>query len=119
MIEYLDKAHIRSCASTFSYDSVKESLKVAAKNSSSNSNSDSRIESTTTTRNDERFIAGAQQLSNQLRNPTVDVTLTKDTKFASDLVDQIQSSLDSEEGNKVNADEVKVGFIVIIKCRTV
>ena len=45
--------------------------------------------------------------------------LTEETKFSSDLVNQIQYLLYSEEVNEVNADEVKVGFIGIIKCNTI
>ena len=45
--------------------------------------------------------------------------LTEETQFESNLVDQIQYSLEFEEVNEVKADEVKVGFIGIIKCNTI
>ena len=113
------KAYIRSCPITFTHADVKGGSNGATKNSSSNSNSAAQSGSTTTTINDELFIAGAQQLLNQLRNPTADVDLTEDTQFASNLVDQIQYSLDYEKVYKINADEVRVGFIGIINCRIV
>ena len=102
----------------FSYYGVKRVSKGSTKDRSCNSNSVAKSESTTTTINDERFIVSAQQLLNQFHNPTVDVDLTEYTQFASDLADQIQSSLESEEGNEVNYDEFKVGFIGLVKCRT-
>ena len=45
--------------------------------------------------------------------------LTEEKIISSDLVNQIQYLLYSEEVNEVDADEVKVGFIGIIKCSTI